>query len=162
MDVTGRSVSRRCFLRLLAGAAPVLAVAPTYFFAPKGGWRLDALGWDNPNLTSEVVRKFLSHYQQAWGPGTRTDLDACEGDEVGVYDTRGGRARGTAVVDYVDVANKTIWFTSALPEGTKVGDFLVRKDAYVHGVGSAVPGHLGPLQGGIYRATVSVAKILPL
>lgn len=31
-------MNRRTFLRILAGTAPVIAVAPTYFFAPKGGW----------------------------------------------------------------------------------------------------------------------------
>lgn len=34
-------MNRRTFLRILAGTAPVIAVAPTYFFAPKGGWPAD-------------------------------------------------------------------------------------------------------------------------
>lgn len=32
-------MNRRNFLKMLASAAPVAAVAPTYFFAPPGGWR---------------------------------------------------------------------------------------------------------------------------
>lgn len=32
-------MNRRSFLRILAGAAPVAAIAPTYFFAPLGGWK---------------------------------------------------------------------------------------------------------------------------
>lgn len=31
-------MNRRNFLKLLASAAPVAAVAPKYFFAPVGGW----------------------------------------------------------------------------------------------------------------------------
>jgi hypothetical protein len=32
-------MDRRSFLKLFAAAGPVAAVAPTYFFAPVGGWR---------------------------------------------------------------------------------------------------------------------------
>jgi hypothetical protein len=31
-------MDRRSFLKLFAAAAPVAVVAPTYFFAPRGGW----------------------------------------------------------------------------------------------------------------------------
>ena len=34
---------RRDFLRMLGLAAPVAAVAPTYVFAPIGGWRSDVI-----------------------------------------------------------------------------------------------------------------------
>lgn len=37
-------MDRRQFLRILAGAAPVAAIAPTYFFAPRGGWKTSASG----------------------------------------------------------------------------------------------------------------------
>lgn len=36
-------MNRRVFLRLLGAAAPVAAVAPTYFFAPVGGWKSDVI-----------------------------------------------------------------------------------------------------------------------
>lgn len=36
-------MDRRSFLRTLLGAAPVIAVAPKYFFAPIGGWKSDVL-----------------------------------------------------------------------------------------------------------------------
>jgi hypothetical protein len=36
-------MNRRRFLAILAGAAPVAAVAPTYFFAPVGGWKSDVI-----------------------------------------------------------------------------------------------------------------------
>jgi hypothetical protein len=32
-------MNRRYFLKLFAAAGPVAAVAPTYFFAPVGGWK---------------------------------------------------------------------------------------------------------------------------
>lgn len=31
-------MDRRSFLKMLGAAAPVAAISPTYFFAPKGGW----------------------------------------------------------------------------------------------------------------------------
>lgn len=31
-------MNRRHFLKLLSATAPVAAAAPTYFFAPRGGW----------------------------------------------------------------------------------------------------------------------------
>ena len=36
-------MDRRSFLKLFAAAAPVAAVAPTYFFAPVGGWHSDVI-----------------------------------------------------------------------------------------------------------------------
>jgi hypothetical protein len=36
-------MDRRSFLRMLGLAAPVAAVAPTYFFAPVGGWKSDVI-----------------------------------------------------------------------------------------------------------------------
>jgi hypothetical protein len=36
-------VNRRAFLKLFAAAGPVAAIAPTYFFAPIGGWRSDVI-----------------------------------------------------------------------------------------------------------------------
>jgi hypothetical protein len=36
-------MDRRSFLRNLLGAAPVIAVAPKYFFAPIGGWKSDVI-----------------------------------------------------------------------------------------------------------------------
>ena len=52
-------MDRRAFLRLFAAAGPVAAVAPTYFFAPVGGWKSDVIVHpDEPCLTAEMVRKF--------------------------------------------------------------------------------------------------------
>lgn len=45
-------MNRRSFLKMLASAAPVATVAPTYFFAPPGGW-----------LASPQVDPRLSQYQ---------------------------------------------------------------------------------------------------
>lgn len=43
-------MDRRGFLKLFAAAAPVAAIAPTYFFAPIGGWQSDVIhspySWD--------------------------------------------------------------------------------------------------------------------
>lgn len=41
-------MDRRGFLKLFATALPVAAVAPTYFFAPIGGWESDIIAspWD--------------------------------------------------------------------------------------------------------------------
>lgn len=36
-------MNRRDFLRLFAAASPAAAVAPTYFFAPVGGWKSDLI-----------------------------------------------------------------------------------------------------------------------
>jgi hypothetical protein len=36
-------MNRRGFLKLFASAAPVAVVAPTYFFAPIGGWKSDVI-----------------------------------------------------------------------------------------------------------------------
>jgi hypothetical protein len=36
-------MNRRRFLQMLGMAAPVAAVAPTYFFAPVGGWHSDVI-----------------------------------------------------------------------------------------------------------------------
>lgn len=36
-------MDRRSFLKLFAAAVPVAAVAPTYFFAPVGGWKSDTI-----------------------------------------------------------------------------------------------------------------------
>ena len=40
-------MNRRSFLQLFGMAAPVVAAAPTYFFAPIGGWKSDVIL--NPN-----------------------------------------------------------------------------------------------------------------
>lgn len=37
-------MNRRNFLKLLSAAAPVAAAAPTYFFAPIGGWHQTKVG----------------------------------------------------------------------------------------------------------------------
>ena len=49
-------MNRRSFLKLFAAAGPVAAVAPTYFFAPVGGWKSDVIlnPWDT--LTPYQVR----------------------------------------------------------------------------------------------------------
>lgn len=39
-------MNRRAFLKLFAAAGPVAAVAPTYFFAPVGGWPRRFMGCD--------------------------------------------------------------------------------------------------------------------
>jgi hypothetical protein len=36
-------MNRRSFLKLFTAAGPVAAVAPTYFFAPVGGWKSDVI-----------------------------------------------------------------------------------------------------------------------
>ena len=36
-------MDRRSFLKLFGLAAPIAAVAPTYFFAPIGGWHSDVI-----------------------------------------------------------------------------------------------------------------------
>lgn len=36
-------MDRRSFLKLFAAAGPVAAAAPTYFFAPVGGWKSDTI-----------------------------------------------------------------------------------------------------------------------
>lgn len=67
-------MNRRSFLRMLASAAPVAAVAPTYFFAPVGGWKTrnpaaDALAnflacmcMNNlDNIETAAGRQFLMH-----------------------------------------------------------------------------------------------------
>lgn len=36
-------MNRRSFLKIFAAAGPVAAVAPTYFFAPVGGWKSDVI-----------------------------------------------------------------------------------------------------------------------
>jgi hypothetical protein len=53
-------VNRRAFLKLFAAAGPVAAVAPTYFFAPVGGWKSDviALPSFDPRL-SDYQRRLL-------------------------------------------------------------------------------------------------------
>lgn len=61
-------MNRRNFLKLFAGAAPVAAVAPTYFFAPVGGWpKVD------PRLT-EYQRMLLSFAERMTSPEPETAM----------------------------------------------------------------------------------------
>jgi len=46
-------MDRREFLRMLGMAGPVAAAAPTYFFAPIGGWHSDVIV--NPNRKVVIV-----------------------------------------------------------------------------------------------------------
>jgi hypothetical protein len=56
-------MDRRGFLKMLGLAAPV-AIAPTYFFAPIGGWKSDVI--INPNqFTRSEMRRALIEFQQA-------------------------------------------------------------------------------------------------
>lgn len=57
-------MNRRSFLRLFAAAAPVAAVAPTYFFAPVGGWKSDVIVNPEAYLTMEAVRKFQANMER--------------------------------------------------------------------------------------------------
>jgi len=43
------TMNRRDFLKTLGLVAPVAVVAPTYFFAPKGGWPFGELTWATNN-----------------------------------------------------------------------------------------------------------------
>ena len=52
-------MDRRSFLKLFAAAGPVAAVAPTYFFAPVGGWDLEA---HNRAKLAEIAKL----YHQSW------------------------------------------------------------------------------------------------
>lgn len=59
-------MDRRSFLKLFAAAGPVAAVAPTYFFAPIGGWKSDVIVHpkvimvSNPTGPSWVKERFLA------------------------------------------------------------------------------------------------------
>lgn len=45
---------------------------------------------------------------------------------VQFFAAEGGSPRsGTATISYVDVVNQTLWFSTALPSGTAVGDFIM-------------------------------------
>jgi hypothetical protein len=50
-------MNRRSFLKLFAAAGPVAAVAPTYFFAPVGGWKSDVVV--NPNSVPTLDRVYF-------------------------------------------------------------------------------------------------------
>jgi len=66
---------------------------------------------------------------------------------VQYFATEGGSARsGTATVSYVDGAADTVWFSTALPSGTAVGDYIVIQGA---------SGALGSSVQGIYAYQVS-------
>lgn len=43
-------MNRRAFLKLFAAAGPVAAIAPTYFFAPVGGWKSDLIVKPDPRM----------------------------------------------------------------------------------------------------------------
>lgn len=48
--------SRRSFLKMLGLGLPAAAVAPTYFFAPIGGWKSEAI--TNPFSIDYVATEF--------------------------------------------------------------------------------------------------------
>lgn len=56
-------MNRRDFLKLFAAAGPVAAVAPTYFFAPGGGWHSDVIVFPaRPDMAGDVLaaQRFIS------------------------------------------------------------------------------------------------------
>ena len=59
------NLDRRQFLRCLGLVALVAPVAPTYFFAPKGGWKLDGLS--NKEIRKKVA--FAISYPQSYPRG---------------------------------------------------------------------------------------------
>lgn len=56
-------MNRRSFLKLFAAAGPAAAIAPTYFFAPIGGWKSDLI--INPNLPLRFVDLRAKDYLDA-------------------------------------------------------------------------------------------------
>lgn len=53
-------MNRRSFLKMMGSVAPVAAVAPTYFFAPVGGWKSDVI--INPHADLPPIVGFTESY----------------------------------------------------------------------------------------------------
>jgi hypothetical protein len=92
------NLTRRGFLQLFGLAAPVAAVAPTYFFAPVGGWHSDTIVNPNEAILSPRVGVPLPNPGQfivaVWtnrGNGWEynyENVDAAEIERVKISDTR--------------------------------------------------------------------------
>ena len=54
--------SRRGFLRMLGGVAALGAIAPTYVFAPRGGWNQGLLATPEPFMFMESTARGLNDW----------------------------------------------------------------------------------------------------
>lgn len=51
-----------------------------------------------------------------------------DGMSLDFYPMAGGVARGRAIIEAVDPMTSTLWFSSPLPSGIGVGDYLLNSD----------------------------------
>jgi hypothetical protein len=94
-------MNRRRFIGLLAGAGASIA-APTYFFAPKGGWKTSASGlWLRPQNAALFV----------------------DGQSIEIYGAMGGFAKMRTTIKAVDTLTNTLWLDTC--QSVDVGDLIL-------------------------------------
>jgi hypothetical protein len=103
-------MDRRQFLRTLGLAAPVAVVAPTYFFAPIGGWHSDVIAHANfysypkglrPDLIDEQV-ELNKDINKRIGALLRSTFDQ-RGLSEQAYELRAGRLIKTVRIAIAEV-----------------------------------------------------------
>lgn len=108
-------MDRRGFLKLFATALPVAAVAPTYFFAPIGGWKSKAI-WHSPwDTWSYSPRSNVEIYNVAVPVGG----DTASGGEVTYQMLLDAYAHGLPGPDTVILGPKQYkaWIEAGYPIG---------------------------------------------